>query len=180
MPGKLPERKISDLSYKVLTYPDSVGRFVMDDCVDWAVEMMALGYEGENLHILAGLVKPVLYFEAVDYLKKALQEVGLAEVIGTAATLSNAVYHIKQLSKGDNVADHLAAVCYNISYYDFDEIFTDFLRLHWEWEELKHNNPYREYWPEVTLGNIESTTVNVAQTWLTIHRHLYEGLVTAK
>jgi len=52
---------ISPLTYKVVAY-QSVSDYDMDECVDWAIEMIELGYDTENLIILAGLTKPVNYF----------------------------------------------------------------------------------------------------------------------
>lgn len=40
--------KISELTYKVISYSE-ISNFNTDDCVDWATEMLELGYESENL-----------------------------------------------------------------------------------------------------------------------------------
>jgi hypothetical protein len=63
-------RPISPLTYKVLAY-QAVPRFDMGICVDWALKMITLGFDTEHLLILAGLDKPVNYFETVRRVKNS-------------------------------------------------------------------------------------------------------------
>jgi hypothetical protein len=61
---------------KVIAYQE-VTSFDTDSSVDWAVEMIGLGYDIENVIMLAGLSKPTNYFETTAYLNNALAELGL-------------------------------------------------------------------------------------------------------
>lgn len=167
---------VSDLTYKVLGFRNDA-TFTMNEAVDWAVEMMRLGYNGENLHILAGLTKPINFFEGREYLEKTLQEIGLKQAIGADATLGYAVYHIKQIAKGVSATNNLSAICSYLNYNEYGELFSDFYLLYWEWDEINHGNPYREYWPEATAENIEITTIEMAQRWLSENSQMHERLI---
>src|SRR6478735_625598 len=93
---------ISDLTYKIVSYsvdPD----FNSDECVDWAIEMLELGHETEHLLILAGLSKPTNYFETTDYLRRALQELGLEEKTGLEGMFNYCTYYILKIANGRNV-----------------------------------------------------------------------------
>lgn len=81
-----------------------------DDCIDWAIEMLQLGYDTPSLLILAGLTKPTNQFEVRDYLKRALSELKLDEKTGDAATLSYSSYYITKISRGEEVKRNLGMV----------------------------------------------------------------------
>lgn len=69
--------RTSDLTSKMLAYPYLVS-FDIDQSIDWAVEMLSLGYETPSLLILAGFSKPTNFFEAEKYLLSSLNEIGIA------------------------------------------------------------------------------------------------------
>jgi hypothetical protein len=48
---------ISPLTNEVIAYQE-IPDFNMDDCIDWAIEMIGLGFDNENIIMLAGLSKP--------------------------------------------------------------------------------------------------------------------------
>jgi hypothetical protein len=62
---------ISDLTYKVVAFAE-IPDFNTDECVDWAFEMVALGYDTPSLLILAGLNRPSSYFQTIEYFNKTL------------------------------------------------------------------------------------------------------------
>lgn len=71
-------------SGKVIFYCETLrGRLV--ECIDWAFEAIAMGYEPEHLFKLACLATPYSAFEVQDYAKKALGELGIKIFMGDQA-----------------------------------------------------------------------------------------------
>jgi hypothetical protein len=66
----------SDLTSKMLAY-QHLKNFDIDQAIDWAVEMLSLGYETPSLLILAGISKPTNFFEAEKYLLRSINELGI-------------------------------------------------------------------------------------------------------
>ena len=103
-------RPISPLTYKVLAY-QAVPRFDMGICVDWALKMITLGFDTEHLLILAGLDKPVNYFETVRYLEATIKELGLRTVTEDDGIAIYCSYYITQIANGIDVKENLALSC---------------------------------------------------------------------
>ena len=154
---------ISGLTYKILACSASPG-YPMDDVVDWAVEMMQLGYESENLYILAGLTKPILYAETAGYLRSTLSDLGFKELSGDDAKLSYASYYVRLLSKGEDVRQHLKNI-FNHPFDIFDCTY-NFRLLYWAWEDFDYGLTFSCEWPDATPATIEQETINTAREWL--------------
>ena len=75
---------ISYLTYKVVAF-SQIPDFDTDGSIDWAIDMVELGYNTPSLLMLAGLTKPTNYFHAIEYLKAALNELNLQVKFGKEA-----------------------------------------------------------------------------------------------
>lgn len=167
---------ISDLTYKIIAYKNVQSHFNMDECVDWALEMMLLGYESPNLHILAGLQKPVIYIEGIDYLKATIRELGLKELEGDDALISYASYYIREISLGRQIKANLYNLCRFYISADLNDLFQDFYLLYWAWDEFDHDQADQYYYPDATWDNIEYITVKTARKWLADNEPLLKNL----
>lgn len=157
--------KISSLTYQVVAYSE-VPNFNMDTCIDWAIEMLSLGHETPSLLILAGLSKPTNYFETVDYLKAALDELNLKIKTGNEGVLSYSTYFIEQIAKGLNVKSNLASMYSYSQSRDYEKNIFDFYLLYWAWDDLDYGNEVQSYWPDAVKENIETIVISTADKWV--------------
>lgn len=168
--------KISSLTYKVVAFSE-VPDFNMDDAVDWAVEMISLGNEAFSLYILAGLSKPTNYFEAVEYLKEALDELHLKTKSGDDGVLSYSSYFIAEIAKGNNVKQNLARVYAFCQLKGYEKQIYDFFLLHWAWDDVDYGNEFSAYWPVATKENIESVVILTADKWVKENKKHYDQTI---
>lgn len=164
--------KISNLTYQMVAFTE-VPHFNTDKCIDWSIEMLLLGYESPSLLTLAGLDKPTNFFETVDYLKSALEELHLKIKTGEEGVLSYASYYIEQIAKGINIKHNLAFVYSYASSKDYEKSIYDFYLLYWAWDDLDYGNAFQHYWQDVTKENIESTVILVADKWIKENKKHY-------
>ncbi len=169
---------ISCLTYKIVAFSE-VPNFNMDDCVDWAVEMIAMGYETPNLYILAGLSKPANYFETAEYLKRALEELHLQAKTGDDGVLSYSCYYIEQIGRGFNVRENLKIVYKYAQNRPFEKLIYDFYLLYWAWLGIDHGHEIQEYWPYANKSNIESIVIKTADQWLKENKKYYAQKIHA-
>ncbi len=111
---------LSDLTYKVVAFPD-IQQIDPNETIDWAIEMMALGYESPTLYMLASFTKPTNYFEVINYVKDSVRELGLEMKTGDQATLSFASYYVQQIAKGKRVKENLAELYWFCQRRDYEE-----------------------------------------------------------
>src|SRR5215203_1461085 len=127
--------KISDLTYKVVAFSE-ISNFDTDECVDWATEMIFLGYDTPSLLILAGFKRPTNYFEVVDYLPTVLASVNLRQKFGDEATLSYCSYHIQKIAKSVNIKDNLTVIYKFCKAKEYETLVYDFYLLYLAWEDI--------------------------------------------
>ena len=156
---------ISDLTYKVVAYSD-LTTVNGDDCVDWAIEMLQLGYDTPSLLILAGLTKPTNQFEVRDYLKRALEELKLDEKTGDDATLSYSSYYITRIAAGQEVKRNLGMIYEFCLARNYEKVIYDFYLLYWAWDDLDYGNDFQAYWPDADKSNIEQIVIETAKKWV--------------
>jgi pyruvate/oxaloacetate carboxyltransferase len=156
--------KISDLTKKIVAY-NVIPDINMDEVVDWAIEMLQLGYETPHLLILSGLSNPINNFEAISYLKKTLQELHLEEKTGEAGAISLCSYYIQKIADGEHIRENLALLYRYQSTFDYDHLISDFFNLYWAWQDLdEEGNQY--YWPDADADNIEDIVIKTAKDWI--------------
>lgn len=158
--------KLSDLTYKIVAFSE-VPNFNTDEGVDWAFEMVFLGHDTPSLLALAGFTKPTNYFQTIDYLKQALNELKLDILHGDKAILSYSSYYIKKIEQSENVKENLRAVYKFCQLKDYEQLIYDFYLLYWAWDDFDYGNEYTPYWEKANAENIEAIVVDTAIKWLT-------------
>ena len=157
--------KISDLTCKVVAFSE-IPNFDTDECVDWAKEMIFLGYDTPSLLILAGLTKPTNYFEVIDYLPNVFSSLKLTQKIGEEAILSYCSYYIQKISNSDDIRHNLTQVYKYCQSKGYEKLIYDFYLLYWAWDDIDYGNDYTLYWEKATKENIESIVVETANKWI--------------
>lgn len=159
---------VSELTYKVLAFsvaPD----FEWNDCVDWAYEMLLLGYDTSNLLILAGISKPADYYGTFPYFSAALGELGLKEKTGEEAIIFYSGYLLRKIIARQSIRENLAEL--GILHYSngYPELIQDFYLLNDGWGDIDREMGSEYYWPGATKENIEQIVIDKACKWLSEH-----------
>jgi hypothetical protein len=154
----------TDLTYKILAYK-AIKDFNTDECIDWAIKLLELGYETPSLLILAGLDRPTNYFEAINYLEKTLKELDIKPKENEDAIISYCYFYIKQISNRINVKNNLAIVCKFCSDYDYEKNIYNFYLLNWAWDDFNYSDT-THYWNGATKDNIEDLVIQISKDWI--------------
>jgi len=158
----------SDLTIKILAFKE-LPDFNMDDSIDWALDMMRLGYETPSLLILAGLSKPTNVYEAESYLVSSLSELGIDIPNREEALYEYCKYFVTRLARAENIRDNLLRL-YQVARDELDDkSLFDFYLLYWAWDDLDYSPDYQHYWNGATIDNIESIVIDTAKRWLQKH-----------
>lgn len=164
--------KISDLTYKVVAFSE-IPNFDTDECVDWATEMIFLGYDTPSLLILAGFAKPTNYFEVVDYLPTVLASLNLTQKFGDEGTLSYCSYYIQKISNSENIKDNLTVIYKFCQANDYETLVYDFYLLYWAWGDIDCGIESTPYWGNANKENIEKIVVETAKNWIAGNEKYY-------
>jgi hypothetical protein len=160
---------ISDLTYIVVAHSE-IQPFDTNICIDWAVEMMMLGYETPSLLMLSSFNKSqkyyTSYFEIIDYLNHSISELGLDLKKDENGILSYASYYINKIARQEDIRENLCTVSEIYDINDFGKPIYDFRLLYWAWDQLDYDEVYNHYWEEATASNIEQIVLEVAQNWI--------------
>lgn len=166
-------KTISPLTYKIVAL-EALQETDINESVDWALDMMQLGFKSPALFALAGFSKPVNYFETIACLKEALQELKLELKQGEAAIVSYASYYIHQISNQQNIRANLTQLfkfCQDIGY---EASVYNFYLLYWAWDDLDYEeNEHNNYWEGATRQNIQTIVIQQAQQWLEQYKTKY-------
>lgn len=165
-------KKICNSTYKIVAFLE-IPNFNMDESVDWAIEMITLGYENTSLFELASVDKPTNYFETLNYLKAALNSLNLEIKKDNEAVLSYSSYFIEEIAKGKNIRENLESVYDYCLVRDFENLIFDFYLLKWALSDLDFGNETQSYWPEATKANIEEIIIETATNWVKENRKYY-------
>ncbi len=157
--------KSIDLTDKVIAYSE-VPNFDPDDCIDWAIEMLLSGFDSATLRILAGLQKPVNYFEAIECLKKSGNELGIEILTGDKAVRSYTGYYIKKMAEGQAIRENLTLVFQYSQMRDCEPIVYDFYLLYWAWQDFDLGQEFSPYWDNSNPKTIQTIVMNEAKKWL--------------
>lgn len=141
----------------------------MDQAVDWASEMLGLGYETPSILILARISKPTNFFET-KYVVNSLKELGIAVPEKHEAILGYCKYLIAQISRALLVKANLYELYKVANTIDRDDSIFDFCLFYWAWSALDYGEVYQDYIPEATKDNIEELLINKAVDWLKHHQ----------
>jgi len=168
-PGKL----ISELTYKVIAFP-AIKLVNNDEFIDWAIEMVELGYETRSLLILAGFSYPLDFFEAVPYIKSSIKELGLEPRTGENATISYASYYARKIARKDSIRKNLGELYdfYNLQYSETP--MNTFWHLYWAWDTIDFKTGgHNPHWPGADQSNIEQIVIVEAKKWLNENEPYY-------
>jgi hypothetical protein len=158
----------------MVAFPE-IGDVDVDESIDWAIEMIELGYESSTLYKLASVSKPANYFETIQYVKKAVPELGLTLKIGDDAILSFASFFVQQIAAGERIRENLTELYEFCKKRDYEELVYDFYLLYWAWDRLDcDDSNYSGYWDGAGRENIGRIVVREAKKWIEKNRHRYE------
>ena len=147
-------KPISELTYKVVAFSE-IQQVDTNDGIDWAIEMLELGYESRTLGMLASIKKPSNDFEVIDYVKNAVEELGLKLRNGDDAILSYASYYVNQIVREENIRENLNKL------YKFCKSK--------DYEDTGNNH----YWDGARRNNIGRIVVDEAKKWVEKNRKRY-------
>ena len=155
----------SKLTNKILAYR-YLKIFDMNDAIDWAVDMLTLGYETPSLIILAGISKPTTYYEAEGYLTQTLKELNINVPELEEAISKYCSYYITKIANGESVKENLYHV-HNVSdKIDTNKSLFNFSLLYWTWGDFDYGQQYSHYWENANASNIEEIVINEAKNWV--------------
>jgi ubiquinone/menaquinone biosynthesis C-methylase UbiE len=160
------------LTYKVVAYQE-VPNFSADEWVDWALEMLELGYDTPSLMLLASQSKPTNYFQTIQYFNETAKELNLQLKRGDAATISYCSYFIKKIATGISIRENLAAVYRFCQAKGYEGLVFNFYLLYWAWDDLDNGYEMQCYWSAADKTNIEAIVVETSQKWLVTHQEHY-------
>lgn len=164
---------ISELTYKIVAF-EEIQQVDTNESIDWAVEMMELGYESPSLFMLAGFNKPTNYFEVIDYVKDTVSELGLKMKTGDDATLSYASFYVHQIAKKERIRENLTELYKFCQMRDYEGLVYDFYLLYWAWDDLDYeDNEHNHYWDGARRSNIEQIVVQEAKMWIEKNKENY-------
>jgi hypothetical protein len=167
------DRPLSKLTFKIVAFHE-IQQADTDESVDWAIEMMELGYESPTLFMLASFTKPTNYFEVIGFLKDTIEELGLEMKSGEDATLSYASYYVHQIANGQKVRENLTELYRFCQMRDYEQLVYDFYLLYWAWDDLDYEDTeYNYYWDGVRRNNIEATVIEEAKKWIEKNKQHY-------
>ena len=157
----------SDLTYKILVHSE-IPDFKTDDCIDWAIDMLKLGYDTENLRILAGISKHTYHDEIDQYLKATLTELGPTEIQGDEGIQIYCTCLVKNIIKGTKIKESLRDIYECCIANDMERSIFDFWLLYWAWQDLDYGMEYQRYWDGADKNNIEQIVVETAKKATTL------------
>lgn len=164
---------ISELTYKIVAFTE-IQQVDTNESIDWAVEMMQLGYDSPTLYMLAGINKPTNYFEVIDYVTDTVKELGLEMKSGDNAILSYASFYVHQIAKEKAIRKNLTELYKFCQMNDYEKLVYDFYLLYWAWDDIDYeDNEYNHYWDGARRENIEQIVIDVAKKWIEENKKHY-------
>jgi len=142
------------LTYKILK-EKALNSDIDENWIDWAIEMMQVGYETDSLYQLAGISKPYNQFELQDLTNKVLKDLQL-DFSDKKTILKNYTYFlIKSNIDVPKNYDEVLKELKNISYELEKEIeYQSFVFLYWAKDDLKYYD-HQDYWKGADKTNID-------------------------
>ncbi len=144
-----------------------------DEFVDWALEMLELGYESESLYMLAGVSKPTDYYESSPLVRSAFDELGLKTRSGRDAILSYCYVSVSELANEIETKKNLSFLTKFCIAMNYQQDIYPFYLLHFELENIDEGIVSGCYWETATPENIKETIKKVASEWLVTNKEHY-------
>ena len=162
---KLVKTTAEILAFKVLN------RDIDKTWVNWAVEMLMAGFDGEYLTIMAGESEPFNQFQMQELADKVLTELELDHLDKDQTIKNYACYLIDKSLDGeiDNIEalGILKNICIEL---DYKKYLYDFYSLYFAKDDLLHSED-QWYWNGASRGNIDSIITNYFIKWKTNYGH---------
>ena len=159
------KKMISDLTYKVVALSE-VTQLDQNECINWAMEMLELGYESPSLLILSACDKSSSYFEIKSYLEDAVNELGFKIKTGDSGVISYSYYFINEISLKRNVRSNLTELYRFCQQRDYEGIIHEFYLLYWAWDQIEYDDTNdNHYWAGMNKGSIKDTVIRIANSW---------------
>jgi hypothetical protein len=143
------------LTYKILK-EKALNSDIDESWVDWALEMIRVGFEADSLSELAGISKPYNQFELQDLTNKVLRELNL-DYSDNESVIRNYVYYlisnrIDQPEKYFETLRELKDLCIDLN---MEDEYMDFYLLYFsKYDLMETENQW--YWEGASKANIDS------------------------
>lgn len=158
------KKKYPDSTYTILAYNGLGNRFNYNSAVDWAVNMIANGFETESLLILASLSKPTGYFETHKYMITAIEELNLKLLSGSLRIVAEIWENVKEIAAGNDIFTNLYTI--HTAVVAMDE-FSEFDKILYAWDAFQEGEHSLDlYWSGANRYNLEQSTIAYTQRWL--------------
>lgn len=142
-------------------------RVPLKDIIDWAIELLILGYDSPNLRILAGLTHLNDRQEVTDYVNQTLEDFKISLLTGKIAVIAYTAVIIKEfLRKKISQKRMLQEIHQLCIAWDYLEEIYDFYLLWNALDDLRYDNNFQYYWPDATRDNIDTIIKEQAEKWL--------------
>ncbi|WP_107040396.1 hypothetical protein [Brumimicrobium mesophilum] len=133
--------------------------------VDWAIDLIQVGKETENILMLASFSEPIEKWEISPYVTAVLDELGLHELECDDAIIAQTHFILLKILKDIDVRKSLRQlyqVCIN---NDMDNRIMTFYLLYHAWDSLEEIGD-NYYYDGATLENIERILKKEARKWI--------------
>lgn len=172
------KKKYPDSTYAILAYKNFGNRFNYDTAVDWAVNMVANGFETESLLILASLSKPTGYFETHKYMITAVEELNLKLLSGYLSTVAEVWENVKEIATANDIFTNLYTI--HTAVVAMDE-FSEFGKIYYAWDAFQEGEHSLDlYWSGANRYNLEQLSIAYTQRWLNEHKLKIERATNMK
>jgi len=142
--------------------------------INWAMEMMEVGFENENLYILAGISKPYNQFELQELTTKVLAELNL-DFTDQNLVIRNYVYYLisNSIYKTETylvTLRELKNICLDLN---MKHDYMNFYLLFFAKDDLREQE-YQHYWNDANRENIDQIISDTFKNWKTEYEKIIE------
>jgi hypothetical protein len=142
-----------------------LNRNINDQWVNWAVEMLMIGFDTENLAILAGESEPYNQFELQRLTDKILNELSLSIEDKDQIIKNYVCYLIDQTLKGEVQSLQTLRIIKNICIeLNYEGYLYDFYSLYFAKEDLLYSD-IQSYWDYADKENIDTVIHDYFVKW---------------
>ena len=152
-------------TYKILK-EKAFNADINESWINWAIEMIEVGYESLNLYELAGTIRPYNQFELQVLTNKVFKDLKL-NFSDKTKTLENYIYFLltSNIDKPENYYRVLQE--FRDIYYELDmhSDYREFADLYWAKEDLIYSES-QWYWIGADRSNIDRIIKEYFEQWI--------------
>ena len=123
------------------------------ECVDWAINMLDEGHDGECLSRLWGMMPPFNHFEVAFLRDHALAELGILDITPTVVLSRYAKELLRAGLTGEIRLTDALAIVKDLCIADYQRELSDFYLLSFAYSDLQEDE-FTYHWPGATRDNI--------------------------